>query len=123
MCACVRACVRVCVRVMSSLWPEIKNSVTRPDDLLRKLKGVDVWSKRDSDGKRDRKRKGERYREDTLPLSFTSQCRIKQIKLFSFFFLCLFSIFFFFWFFPSPAYSTTMTTTTVSLRLRTLIVT
>ncbi|KAL4120557.1 hypothetical protein QTP88_013227 [Uroleucon formosanum] len=87
---------------MSSLWPEIKNSVTRPDDLLRKLKGVDVWSKRDSDGKRDRKRKGERYREDTLPLSFTSQCRIKQIKLFSFFFLCLFSIFFFFLVFSFP---------------------
>jgi hypothetical protein len=48
---------------MSSLWPEIKNSVTRPDDLLRKLKGVDEWSERDSGGKKERKRKRRKISE------------------------------------------------------------
>jgi len=49
---------------MSSLWPEIKNSVTRPDDLLQKLKGVDEWSERDSGGKKkERKRKRRKISE------------------------------------------------------------
>jgi len=48
---------------MSSLWPEIKNSVTCPDDLLRKLKGVDARSERDSDGKRDGKEKRRKISE------------------------------------------------------------
>lgn len=61
--AVVRMCMCVCVRVVSSLWPEIKNSVTRPDDLLQKLKGVDEWSERDSGEKKERKRKRKKISE------------------------------------------------------------
>jgi len=71
--AVVRMCVCVCVRVMSSLWPEIKNSVTRPDDLLQKLKGVDEWSERDSGGKKGTEKKKEKNIGETHCL-----CRLRH---------------------------------------------
>lgn len=41
----VCVCTRVYICVTMSLWPEIKNSITHPDDLLRKLKRVDECEK------------------------------------------------------------------------------
>jgi len=53
------------VCVISSLWPEIKNSVTLPDDLLRKLREltrrVKEIAKDKRDGKQKRRKILERY--------------------------------------------------------------
>jgi len=100
----VRTRMRIVECVCVSCRPcgrKLKNSVTRPDDLLRKLRELTRGVKEIATDKREGKEKGERYRRDTLPLPFASQCRIKQIQFFLFIFFLFIYLFYFIFLFSS----------------------